>query len=312
MIGSRLTALAMLLLPCAPLTGQRERGSEPLRVVVLQGAASAASRELLDGFRRRLDQLGKRATFVTVDTDAEATAAAAVRHAAATPANLVVALGSRATALAAADFRSTPTIGALLARESSVPRGSSAAAVVLEFPIDVELEWMKRMLPSARRIGVLYSTDDNAKLVARARDVARGMGLEIVARRIASPAELPAALASLASSADAIWGIPDDVVLTAETARAVLLASIRGHVPFVGLSAQWVRAGAVYALDRDYADLGAQTADLAARILDGAATRSVDAVRPRRVLYSVNTRSAELMRLPVPSSLLRGASEVIR
>ena len=66
------------------------------------------------------------------------------------------------------------------------------------------------------------------------------------------------------------------------------------------------------ALDRDYADLGVQTADAAVRILDGTSPRAVGTVRPRRMLYSVNARSAELMRISLGAEQLRGATEVVR
>lgn len=228
------------------------------------------------------------------------------------PADVVVALGTRALSVAARDWKGVPAVGTLVARESAIPDGSSATAVVLEFPLDVEFELMHRVVPKARRIGVLYGTDDNAKVVAQARDAARSQGLELVARRVASPAELPAALAALAGEVDLLWGIPDDVVLTAETAKAVLLFSLRNRLPFIGLSAQWVKAGALYALDRDYTDLGVQTADIAARILDGASPRSIPAARPRRSLYVINARSADMMRITFSPEVLRGAREVIR
>jgi putative tryptophan/tyrosine transport system substrate-binding protein len=138
------------------------------------------------------------------------------------------------------------------------------------------------------------------------------MGLEIVARRVASPAEIPAALNALSSTADALWGIADDVVLTPETARAMILASLRTRIPFVGMSMQWAKAGAVYALDRDYADLGAQTADLAVRLLDGAPARAPEVIRPRKVTYALNMRSAELMKIAIPATAVRGALEVFR
>ncbi|MEP6491535.1 MAG: ABC transporter substrate binding protein [bacterium] len=298
-----------LLLP-GPIGGQSERQSErhvaSARVVVLQESPSGPSRELLDGFRKRLEQLGRRVELIVVDVDAEFVKPASGGT------DLVLALGSRATALAATEFRGTPAIGALLTRESALPDGSQAAPVVLEFPLEVELEWMRRILPKAHRVGVLFSTDENARIVARAREIAKGLGLEIIARRVANPSDIPAALSALAGSADVLWGIPDEVVLTPETAKAVLLASLRNRVPFVGLSSPWVRAGAIYALERDYSDLGAQTADLAVRVLDGASSRTLAAVRPRRVLYALNARSAELMHVSLSAELLSSASEVVR
>lgn len=298
------------LSPPAPLGGQGDRSRDVSKVLVLQGVASGPSRELLDGFRRRFTELGRKVDVVVVEAD-NAAAVAGQRNAGGAL-NLVLALGARASALAVSDFRNTPTVGAMLARESALPDGSGAAAIVLEFPLDLELEWVQRVLPHAHRIGVLYGSDDNARLVVRARDIARTLGLELVARRVNSPADIPAALAAIAGSADVLWGIPDDVVLNAETAKAVLLSTLRSKIPLVGLSAQWVRAGAIFALDRDYADLGAQTADVAARILDGTSPRAVGTVRPRKILYSVNARSAELMRITLGSELLRGATEVVR
>jgi putative tryptophan/tyrosine transport system substrate-binding protein len=296
--------------PAAPreLHGQRDA----ISVVVLAGNASTASRELLDGFRRRFQQLGRAAEVLVVETEGEGAGRGAATRNVGASTDLILALGSRASALALSGNRTVPVIGALLARESVLAEGSLAASFVLEFGPEVELEWMRRILPKARRIGVLFSTDENARLVRRAQEVAKGLGMEIIARRVVSPAEIPAALAALASDADVLWGIADDVVLTPATAKAVLLASLRSRVPFVGLSSQWVRAGAVYALDRDYGDLGAQMADIAIRLRDGVAARPIGAVRPRKVRYSLNARSAEMMRLTMPPELLRGATEVYR
>ncbi len=310
-----LLSLCAVGLIAPPLGGQgdRARAAVPVRITVLQGAATPASREMLDGFRRRLEQLGKLSVITLVQTEGDAGTPPPTRAGNTGSADLVLALGARAASVAARDYRGTPAIGALVARESALPGNSVAGSVVLEFAIETELEWMHRLLPQARRIGVMYSSDENARLVTRARDIARGLGLEIIARRVSNPAEIPGALNALAGSADALWGIADDVVLTPETAKAMLLASLRSRIPFVGLSTQWARAGAVYALERDYADLGAQTAELATRMLDGGnGARQNESVRPRKVTYALNIRSADLMRLSIPANLVRGAVEVYR
>lgn len=304
--------LAFVIAPLLATTvgGQGERARDGQRIVVLQGTNSDVQRDLLEGFKRRIEQGGRRVDLDVLqgDVDGASEARLAREH----PADLVVALGSRALAQATRGWKGTPAIGTLVARESAIPEGSSATAVVLEFPFDVEFEVMHRIVPKAKRIGVLYGSEDNARLIAQAREAARAQGLELIARRVASPAELPAALATIAGDADVLWGIPDDVVLTAETAKAVLLFSLRNRLPFIGLSAQWVKAGALYALDRDYTDLGAQTAEMAVRVLEGTPPRSIPAVRPRRSLYVINARSADMMRITFSPEVLRGAREIVR
>lgn len=289
------------------LTGQRDHvAPDPVRVMVLQGTASPASQQLVDGVKRRLDQVGRRSVVTVATADDPA-----ARPTASSP-DIVIALGARAVSAAARDYRGVPLVGALLTRESVQPSGTGMPSLVLEFAPEVELDWLRRMLPQARRVGVLYSSDANARLVARSRDIARAMGFELVGRRINSPSEIPRALSGMASQADVLWGLADDRVLTPETAQAVLLASLRSKLPFVGLSTQWVRGGAVYALDRDYTDMGAQAADLAVRVLDGLSLRGLESVPPRKLVYAVNLRSAALMRITIPDNLKRGAAEVIQ
>jgi putative ABC transport system substrate-binding protein len=90
------------------------------------------------------------------------------------------------------------------------------------------------------------------------------------------------------------------------------LFSFRNRMPFSGLSASWVKAGALYALDRDYEDLGAQCAEMALKVLDGKHAGSIPPARPRKVRYVLNLRTAEHLKLNLPSELVDGAAEVYR
>jgi ABC-type uncharacterized transport system substrate-binding protein len=140
----------------ASLGGQGDRARSAFRIAVLQGSASSASREMLDGFKRRMEQLGRTVTITVVPTEPDGVPATPGRTGSGNT-DLVVALGARAATVALRDYRGTPAIGALVARESALPDHGIAASVVLEFPVETELEWMRRLLPQARRIGVLFT-----------------------------------------------------------------------------------------------------------------------------------------------------------
>ena len=109
-----------------------------------------------------------------------------------------------------------------------------------------------------------------------------------------------------------LWGLTDQLVLSPQTAQAILLFSFRNRIPFTGLSKSWVKAGALYALDRDYADIGAQCGEMALQILRGASTSSLPPARPRKLKYVVNLRTADRMKLKIPESLVDGADQVFR
>ncbi|HET7296158.1 MAG TPA: ABC transporter substrate binding protein, partial [Gemmatimonadales bacterium] len=138
-----------------------------------------------------------------------------------------------------------------------------------------------------------------------------GLDLSIQAIRVGGPAELPDALTTLSNRADVLWSVTDPVVYNAETARTLLLFSLRNRIPLVGQSAAWVKAGALYALDRDYTDVGAQCAGLAARILGGEAPSTVAPVPPRKVRYTINGHTAAELRLTLPERVDGEAGEVI-
>ncbi|MCD6581287.1 MAG: hypothetical protein J7K90_05755 [Desulfuromusa sp.] len=57
------------------------------------------------------------------------------------------------------------------------------------------------------------------------------------------------------------------MVLNPKTAKNILLFSFRNKIPFIGLSNAWVKAGALYALERDYDDIGQQSAEQCVQVL---------------------------------------------
>jgi putative tryptophan/tyrosine transport system substrate-binding protein len=214
-------------------------------------------------------------------------------------AKVVITLGDRATSALAPRLGSTPLVAGMVIRGDTLAASSNATGVALEFPASVELRWLHEMFPSARRVGVLYDPQKNAARIRDAERAAKRAGLELVARPVNSPQEIPDALKGLAG-VDVIWGVPDETALSPATARTVLTFAFSNRIPISGLSTSWVKAGALYALDRDYRDIGRQCGELAAAILDGSAPASLPVQAPRTVLYSLNLRAFAHMKLANP------------
>jgi putative tryptophan/tyrosine transport system substrate-binding protein len=98
--------------------------------------------------------------------------------------------------------------------------------------------------------------------------------------------------------------------MSVNTAQEVLLASFRNKVPLIGLSDNWVKSGAFYALSWDYEDLGRQCAVLAQKLLNGAPVSTVPPEQPRKVTYSINAKIAEHMNMEIPEGILKNAKMV--
>ena len=79
-----------------------------------------------------------------------------------------------------------------------------------------------------------------------------------------------------------------------------------------GLVLWLVAAGALYALDRNYADIGLQCGEVAGKILGGAKAGSIPVTGPRKVAYSLNLKTASVLNVEFPEDILKGAQQVIR
>jgi putative tryptophan/tyrosine transport system substrate-binding protein len=303
-VRSRFTPvlLAIGTLAVGPRGGGRGTSPAPApRVTAILSSDAEPYQQALAGFRRELQAVVPGATIDVValhgDTVGLAVAAARVEHE--RPA-LVLTLGTLATRAIIAQVHSVPIVAGMVLNAAELTPAPNVTGVYLEYPVEVELRWLKRLLPGERRVGVIYHSAENGERAAEAQRLAPGLNLSIHPIRVEGPADLPDALTSLSNRADVLWSVTDPVVYNAETARTVLLFSLRNRIPLVGQSAAWVKAGALYALDRDYTDVGAQCAGLAGRILNGEAPSTVSPVPPRKVRYIVNAHTATELRLSLP------------
>lgn len=222
---------------------------------------------------------------------------------------LILSLGSIPLRVVCPVLENAFPIVAVSLREVDFECAKNVGGVYLEYPPEIQIEWMERILPGAKKIGVIYSSEENRKKITKASLWAKQRGITILKREVSAPYQLPAALSYLSNRADVIWGISDSIVLTPETVRKILLFSFRNKVPFVGLSSAWSKAGALYALDRDYNDIGRQCAEMAYAEILGEKTVPFSAQPPRQIHYYLNLKTAQHLRVDLSSSLIQGAEE---
>jgi len=226
------------------------------------------------------------------------------------PPALIFALGSKALQVARKAPVDSPLLAAMVVNAKLLPDDRQATAVLLQTTPREQLLWHRRMLPHARRVGVLYNPAHSQQWVERAQQAATDLGLEILAIPVHSAKELPAALKALSRGADSLLGIADKTIYSSKTAKAIALFSFRNRIPFVGLSGAWVKAGALYALDWDYTELGRQCAAIAQKILAGEKASRIGLQQARRGRYQLNLKTAKHLKLEISPALIEGASRV--
>jgi putative ABC transport system substrate-binding protein len=315
-VGKVFVGLAVLLTLHEAFWLDRRGGvatAAEFRIAVVTSQEAPPYQEIISGARRYLESRGVKTVWTMHPLRGDATEAAAVMKALKSDGtDLLLTLGSLATRAAVREHLVLPLLASLVVTTEELAGATNATAVVLEFPVETQLRWLQRLLPHQQRIGVLFNLHENQRLIETATRVAATLGLTLFPYEVSTPQDLPAALDAVAKRVDVLWSIPDQTVLSPETAEHLLTFSFRNRIPFTGLSMAWVKAGALYALDRDYGDIGTQCGELAEKILLGTPANSLPPVGPRRLLYSLNLKTASHMKLEIPEDLIAGAQQVFR
>ncbi|MDH4180641.1 MAG: hypothetical protein OEV46_01410 [Betaproteobacteria bacterium] len=266
------------------------------RVLVAQGADTPRLEKTLAALRER--------SPLPVDVlplSANGGAALGAAWARSDRGSVLVALGPRASDEVVKLGLAGPVVHCLAgldAMRAGVP------AIPSEVPMDQQAAWLARLVPGAKTVGVLFDPAQNTRR-AEAHAAALGSaGYRTMLRAVPTPAALPAALDGLAGRADVLLALPDATVYTRESSRGLLLYSFRRRIPIAGPSDSWVRMGSLYALDWDYAEVGAACAAMAAREANPATAPAPAAPRPR---VFVNAKSAAHFGIAWDPELLRQA-----
>lgn len=304
-----LTICAVALLAMSISPGSAVCGD--LRIAVITSQDTPMHQDVATGF---LEFLKKEGVVAAVDhyglSGNAGKASEMIRDIKQQPPRLILTIGTLATQTALREADDIPIVAGLVNNLDDLRKSKNATGVVLDFPFVTQFEWMHKLVPEIKIIGVLYNPKENQGKIDAAVQAAKREGLTLLPKEVETPRALPDALESLARSVDLLWGINDQLVLSPQTAEAILLFSFRSGVPFVGLSSSWVKAGALYALDRDYKDLGAQCGELAIKILQGTKPSTLAIVPPRRTLYSLNQKTADHMKLEFSPLVIKNAQQV--
>jgi putative ABC transport system substrate-binding protein len=227
-------------------------------------------------------------------------------------ARLVITLGSAATQATVREVSHLPILATMIMSASDIQPAQNATAVLLDFPLDMQLQWLKRIVPGAGTVGILFHPQENQAKVTAAMRIVKDTGLKLMPQAVDSPRALPDALDNISRTVDVLWGISDSMVMTPHTAEPILLSTLRNKIPLIGLSTSWVKAGALYALDRDYVDIGLQCGEVAGKVLGGTPAGSLTPMPPRKVTYAVNLKTAGVIDLELPPELIQGAAQVFQ
>jgi putative ABC transport system substrate-binding protein len=172
------------------------------------------------------------------------------------------------------------------------------------------LELVREIKPDIRTIAFLgLAEQQTATFVRETTAAAKVMGLNLVVRIIDSPEMLDGALFETMKR-DGVEAVIVQPVFTGQQDRVVSLAT-RSQLPVIADFPAFAKAGALFSLGVDEADILRRAAYFVDRILKGAKPADLPIEQPTTFRLSVNVRTASALGWTIPPLLLSRADEVI-
>lgn len=204
----------------------------------------------------------------------------------------------------------TDPIAAALANEDGSPAGE-VTGTSDKLPVEKQLEMIRKILPDAKTIGILYSTSEvnSETAIKEYKSAASAYGFEIVEGPVTAPADIPLAADSLLEKVDCLNNLTDNTVVS--SLPLILDKASKKNIPVFGSEVEQVKLGCLASMGLDYVDLGKQTGRMAAKVLKGEAKASeINFEVIKEAAFYGNSKAAQNLGITIPSELTDSAAEI--
>jgi ABC-type uncharacterized transport system substrate-binding protein len=219
---------------------------------------------------------------------------------AAAQAELIVAIGAKAAGNYSRS--SIPVLNVMVSRDGldklgrDSIRGSSG--IYMDQPMERRFSLLRAALPQAKSIGVLISSETPE--LASVKQLSATAGFRLHIQTVPAADMLAGNLSALLAVSDVLLVLPDADIYRSDTIRNILLETYRQHVPMIGLSQNYVRAGALCAVYSTPVQIANQAVRVVTQFSD---TRKLpDYQYPQEFEVAVNTQVARSLGLTIKSA----------
>lgn len=203
----------------------------------------------------------------------------------------------------------TDPVGAKLVKTMEQP-GQNVTGLSDLSPVTQHVELIQEILPEVKSIGVVFNPGEaNAvTLVELLKVSAAQKGIEVVEATALKSADVQSATQAIAAKSDIIYAPTDNTVASA--IEGMIVAANQSKTPVFGGATSYVEKGAIAGLGFDYYQVGVQTADYVAAILDGQEPGKLDVKVATGSDLVINQDAASKLGIQIPSSVVERATSM--
>lgn len=188
--------------------------------------------------------------------------------------------------------------------------GGNVTGVSDMSPLARQLELIKRVVPGAKRVGVIYSPGEanSVSIIEALKKEMPAAGLTLVEAPAARTIDVASAAQNLVGKVDAIYAPTDNNVMSA--LEGIVKVAQQAKLPVIAADTGAVTRGAVAAIGLNYYDIGRQTGKIVVRILNGEAAGSIASQTSSSYELHVNPDAAKKQGVTLSEELLKTAKVV--
>jgi putative tryptophan/tyrosine transport system substrate-binding protein len=318
-----MTALAVAVSLLAIPTSQAQRAAGISRVGWLEVCGPGPRRHHFDIFRGRLAELGYvegknliiEQRFADCRYDRLPGLAADLMQ---IPVDVLFTMGTRASRIVAGTVKTTPLVVyscdpfehvTRLAR----PGGNLTGVTCMTTELSPKrLELLKELAPKVSRVTFLHDPEAAPNAFKLSQEAATRLGITMQAAKVTAAEELLPELAMIAKERpDALFVYPDVVLSSYPRPQQLADFAIKAHLPTMHAFRFFVDAGGLMSYGATQSEIYTTAAEQVAKILEGARPSELPLRQATRFEMVINNRTAKVLGLTIPASLLVQADEVI-
>jgi putative ABC transport system substrate-binding protein len=294
-----LTFLFFLLLLC----GQSEAISQ--EILVVQNHSIKPYADAFSGFKSSVNNKSRGVDYTFRDSRG------AAEYLSERKPDLILAIGMDALQTVKF-FPGVPIVYLMVLNPAAIVHEErNVTGVSMTISPEKQLSVFHRVLPSARRVGLIYDPKKSASFVKRAQNASKEYRIELIAKEAGNSKLVPATLNSMKGAIDAFWMIPDTTVLTPDTIESIMLFSLENNIPVCTFSTKYLEMGALMSLDINAYEMGRQAGELATKILSGKRAAALPPVEADTANLVINESVARKLKVSLDEDL-RGKARLLR
>jgi len=178
-------------------------------------------------------------------------------------------------------------------------------------PFDAQFEMMQKVVPNAKKIGIIYNTSEvNSQVqVDKAKEYGDKLGYEILTAPITNSSEVLQAAQSLAGKKiDAFYVITDNTVAT--SINSLSKVAIDNNIPTIVAEDSQVEGGCLISIGIDYKIHGYQAGEMAVRVLKGANPAETPIEYQKELKVVINSETQKALGITLPDEYTKEATFV--